>query len=107
MQVSVTSPETLVGQIFSRQPGNQSVIIADGYGIKISVYRGILTIEDGLGRTRRIRKIPKVPREVSRLFILGDTGYVSLESIRWCADLGISITQLDRTGRIVMSSPWP
>jgi CRISPR-associated protein Cas1 len=39
------------------------------------------------------------------MVILGSTGYVSLEAIRWCADLGITIVQLDRAGRVLMSSP--
>jgi hypothetical protein len=36
----------------SRQPGNQSVIIADGYGIKISVYRGIGCVIDHNGAVK-------------------------------------------------------
>lgn len=73
-------------------------------------------IEDGISSARRTRKIPRVdgvqnarsnPRSfrVARLVILSDSGYVTLDAIQWCADLGISITQLDRNGRILMSSP--
>lgn len=118
MDVTITDSDSPVRYIFTRQPDNPSVIVADGYGVKIHVARGHLIIEDGIGETRRTRRIPRVDatqpshrREtstgihVSRLVILSDTGFVTLDALRWCADLGISVTQLDRTGRILMSSP--
>ena len=73
--------------------------------VRVKVVRGHLIVEDGLGETRRVRRIPRMPREVARLFILCDSGYVSLDAVSWCADLGITITQLDRYGRILLSSP--
>jgi CRISPR-associated endonuclease Cas1 len=94
-----------VRQTFTRQPATNTVLVADGYGVSITVNRGQLIVEDGIGHTRRTRKVSRVPCELARLVILADTGMVSLEALRWCADLNISVVQLDRTGRILMSSP--
>ena len=92
------------------------MIVADGYGVKIHVARGHLTVEDGIGGTRRTRRIPRVDAtaqlqttssetRIARLVILSDTGFVTMEAMRWCADLGVTVIQLDRTGRILMCSP--
>jgi CRISPR-associated endonuclease Cas1 len=116
MQTSVTESDSAVRYIFTRQPDNPSVIVADGFGVRVSINRGHLVIEDGIGDTRRIRRIPRIDATMSarssdsqfriaRLVILSDSGYVSFEALRWCADLGISVVQLDRDGRLLMSSP--
>ena len=41
--------------IFSRDPRDPTVLVADGYGLSLTVNRGHLTIGDGLGRHRRER----------------------------------------------------
>ena len=116
METAVTDSDSPIREIFTRQPDNPSVVVVDGYGIRIHVQRGHLVIQDGIGRTRRTRKIPRIDgaknarsnltdQSIARLIILSDTGYVTLEALRWCADLSISVVQLDRTGRILMCSP--
>lgn len=91
--------------IFARQPRSNSIIVADGYGIRISVNRGHLTIEDGLSSARRKRVIPKQPREVKRIVILGGNGAITFDAMRWCSDLGIGIVQIERDGRLLMTTP--
>jgi CRISP-associated protein Cas1 len=105
MEVSVTGSESPVFELFSRQPQDTSVVVADGYGVRVHVSKGHLVVEDGIGRARRVRKIPRQPREVSRLVILGSAGFVTLEALRWCADLGIAVVNLERSGRLLMSAP--
>lgn len=116
MQVSVSDSLSPLRDVYARQPDNPSVIVADGHGIRISVNRGHLIVNDGVNETRRFRKIPRVDAamsnkgsaksvRISRLVIIGTTGYVSLEALQWCMSLGVSVIQLDQAGRIVMSSP--
>ena len=93
-------------EIYRREPASQSVLVADGYGIDIRVHRGQLTVADGIGATRRLRQLTRSQRTVRRLVILGDTGTVTLDAIRWCADVGITVAQLDRGGRpLLVASP--
>lgn len=80
------------------------VLVASGYGVTVAVKAGQLVIVDGIGRSRRERRIPRQPRTVQRLTLLGHTGYVSLEAVRWLADAGIPWTQLDSDGRITATS---
>jgi CRISPR/Cas system-associated endonuclease Cas1 len=91
--------------IFNRQTENPAVLVADGHGLKIRVRTGHLVIEDGLGDSRRVRKIPRVPRTVTRLVILSPDGFVTLDALAWCADAGITVVQADRDGRVLMHSP--
>jgi CRISPR-associated protein Cas1 len=82
-------------------------LVVDGYGIRLSVRRGRLVIEDGMGSGRRRRELSRIERTIRRIVILTDTGIVSLEAIRWCADVGIAVVQLDRDGRPLLSATTP
>lgn len=117
MQTAVTDSVSPVREVFTRSPANQSVIVVDGHGIRITVARGHLVIEDGIGDTRRSRRIPRIDARsqqppgasddwgLARLVILSPTGYVSLEAVRWCTELGVQIIYADRDGRLLMASP--
>lgn len=78
------------------------VITASGYGIKLYVSRGHLIVEDGIGKRRRTRLVPRAQRTVRRLLILGHTGNITLDAIRWCTDIGITIVHIDSDGRVLM-----
>src|SRR5580693_8101749 len=107
MQVAVTNEgsQSYASTVYSRQPLNAAVIVVDGYGVKISVSRGHLVIEDGVGRSRRTRRVPRVPREVARLVILSQDGFITLDAVQWCAAQSIGIHQYDRDGSCLVTSP--
>lgn len=89
-------------------PGSRSpVLVVGGYGVRLSVHRGRLVIEHGLARDRFQLVLSRIERAVRRIVILADTGAVSLEAVRWCADLGIAVVQLDRDGRQLFTSVPP
>ncbi len=96
-----------VADIFARDAATDTVAVADGYGITLRVYRGHLLIDDGIGQHRRQRRYSRAQRTLRRVVILGDTGYLSLEAIRWCADLNITVVQLDRDGRLLATAGNP
>ena len=82
-------------------------LVADGFGLAIRVERGHLVIEDGTGSERRVRRLPRITRDVRRIMILGHTGHITLEALRWCANVGIALVQLDTSGRILSLSAVP
>jgi CRISPR-associated endonuclease Cas1 len=82
----------------------RGVVIAGGYGVQITVKSGHLLIQDGLGRARRERRIPRVPRRVERLVILSSTGMITTEAIRWLADAGIPWVHLAHDGQTIATS---
>lgn len=70
---------------------SRSVIVADGYGVRLHIRDGHLVIDDGLGDHRRTRKLTRSQRTVKRLLILSGSGSISLAAIRWCTDTGIDL----------------
>lgn len=80
------------------------VLVVDGYGITIRVQRGHLHITDGAGRQRRERRIPRIGHNISRLLVIGHTGSISLEALRWLDRVGINFTQLDTDGQLLTTS---
>jgi CRISPR-associated endonuclease Cas1 len=93
--------------IFAHDPANPRVLVVDGYGLTLSVERGHLLIRDGLGKHRRERRLPRAQRTVQRILILGRTGHITLEAIRWCHDTGIAIVQLDVNGTLLLTAGRP
>jgi CRISPR-associated endonuclease Cas1 len=78
-----------------------AVVVADGYGISLTVSRGHLVIHDGIGSHRRTRRYPRIERDMHRILILGHTGSISLEAMRWCTERGIAVIQLDANNQII------
>src|SRR5271170_1505088 len=89
------TPSQSITEIFNRESNDSHVIIVHGFGIKIRILDGQLTIEDGIGHNRRTRQFPKVNRTIKRVVMTSQDGYISLESLRWCAEHGISIATFD------------
>ncbi len=93
-----------VADLFSRDATDSVVLVVDGFGVSLSVTRGQLLLRDGLGRHRRERRLPRAQRTVRRIVILGHTGQISLEAVRWCADTGITLLQVDTEGPMLLSA---
>ncbi|MDQ3690973.1 MAG: CRISPR-associated endonuclease Cas1 [Chloroflexota bacterium] len=80
---------------------SNGIFVASGYGIRIFVWRGRLRVDDGIGANRRSRLFHRATSGLRRLVVLGHTGYVSLEALRWLADLKAGFLQIDADGRVV------
>lgn len=80
------------------------VLILSGYGIRVAVERGYLMVEDGRGHHRRQGRFPRTTRDLKRLVIIGHTGTVSLDALRWLHDIGCAFVQLDTDGKVITAS---
>ncbi|MBN2113687.1 MAG: CRISPR-associated endonuclease Cas1 [Acidimicrobiia bacterium] len=85
------------------EPRN-GVLVVDGWGIRIHVHAGHLIVEDGVGRTRRTRPFNRATHGLRRLALLGHTGYLTLEAIRWLAGTGIALLHVDQDGQVLDTS---
>lgn len=88
---------------FDRFP-ERGVCVVDGYGIKIRVDKRHLVVSDGVGTHRREARFHKATHKLNRLVILGHTGYITLEAVRWLTETGIGIIHLDANGRLLTTS---
>ena len=77
------------------------LLILSGYGIKVAVESGHLVVEDGVGSARRRGRFSRATAGLKRLVILGHSGIVSLEALRWLHDIGASFIQIDADGQLI------
>jgi CRISPR-associated endonuclease Cas1 len=84
-----------VAAIFARDARDPSVCVVDGHGLQARVNRGHLELHDGIGSARRIRRIARADRTIKRLVILGQSGSLTLEALRWCRDVDIAVVVID------------
>lgn len=89
---------------FDQLEASHGVCVADGWGLKIHVSQGHLVIEDGIGRSRRIRRYHKATSGLARLVILGHSGYQTFEATRWLHDAKISVIHIDTDGTVLAAT---
>ena len=82
----------------------RGIIVAHGYGIKIHVHHRHLVIEDGIGRNRQTRRLHKAATKLKRLLLIGHTGYITLDALRWLRDTGAALIHIDADGRLLTTS---
>jgi CRISPR-associated endonuclease Cas1 len=80
------------------------VVAVGGYGVRISVERGHLVIEDGLAQQRRVLRFARVAPDVQRIVVHGHAGTVTLDALRWMSDTGIAFVQLDSDGQLIATN---
>jgi CRISPR-associated endonuclease Cas1 len=79
----------------------RGVVTVFGYGIKVYVDRGHLTIQDGIGPVRREARLSRVGHGLRRLVVIGSDGMVSLAALRWLADQDAAFVMLNRDGSVL------
>jgi len=80
------------------------VVTLYGFGTKVSVDRGHLHVEDGIGPARRFTRFAKVKNGLRRLIVIGSDGFVSFAALRWLADQDASFVMLDRLGKVLLTT---
>ena len=79
------------------------VVTLCGYNIRVFVERGHLILDDGVGADRRHFRLSRVGHGLKRLVIVGADGFISLSAIRWLSDQGVSLSMLERDGRVLVA----
>ncbi len=77
------------------------VLVLNGYGIRVQVNAGHLTLHDGIADERRTIRLPRVNHGLKRLVMIGSDGFVTLEALRWISDVGAAFVMLDRRGKVL------
>lgn len=90
--------------MFSRDSSGAGICVVDGMGLRLSVDRGALMVEDGMGEHRRQRRFDKATHGLRRMVVLGATGNCSLDALHWCRRLGIGVVVLAPDGTAVLAS---
>ncbi len=80
-----------------------AVVTAHGYGLKVRVENRHLIVDDGFGRQRRTRRFHRTER-LRRLVIIGRSGYVTLDALRFIHDTGAAFVHVDTSGELIACS---
>ena len=88
----------------SAVPIRNGIIMLSGYGIKVAVDRRHLTVSDGVGRQRRAGRFAKATSRVKRLIVMAQTGFVTLEALRWLHNAKAAFIQWDHDATILTAS---
>jgi len=84
-------------------PSRDGVLALSGYGLSITVERGHLCCADGIGAERRAGRFPRAPRPFRRLVVVGHSGSISFDALRWLHDVGASFVVFDRDGSVLVA----
>src|SRR5205814_454542 len=77
--------------------------VLSGYGVSVAVERGHLVLSDGIGNERRSARLSRVEATaLQRLIVIGYSGFISFEAVRFLNDTGIAFIQLDYDANILM-----
>lgn len=76
-------------------------LLVSGYGLRIAVERGHLVVEDGIANDRRRLHLSRVERDLKRLVVLGHSGTISFDALRWLKDIGAGFVQIDNDGALI------
>jgi CRISPR-associated endonuclease Cas1 len=79
------------------------VLALSGYGIRVAVERGHLVTEDGAGAHRRVGCFPRVASGIRRLIVVGHSGIVTLEALRWLHEIDAAFVQIGPDGELIAS----
>ncbi|MDX2059473.1 MAG: CRISPR-associated endonuclease Cas1 [Gemmatimonadales bacterium] len=78
------------------------VLVLRGYSLRIAVERGHLNIEDQTLGVRRRTRLSRVDRETRRLIVVGSSGSITLDAIKWLDGVGLPLVHLHPDGRVLM-----
>jgi CRISPR-associated endonuclease Cas1 len=82
----------------------QGILVLSGFGLRVAVDRGHLVVSDGIGETRRSGRLSRATADLQRLVVLGHSGTISLDALRWLYDVGAAFVQLDADGTVIVAS---
>ena len=85
---------------FDRARPHNDLLVLSGYGINIVVKSGHLVVEDGVGGMRRRGRFARASAGLKRVVVLGHSGIVSLEALRWISDIGAAFVNIDCDGNL-------
>src|ERR1700693_3357573 len=104
MAATQTVPQHFQHCKFAPIVSRHGVVTLFGYEIRVTVDRGHLTIQDGIGIDRREARLPRVGHGLRRLVIIGSDGMVSLAALRWLADQNAAFVMLNRDGSVLATT---
>jgi len=84
-----------MSETYGRAAENPAVCVVDGWGCRVTVDGRHLVVADGMGQHRRERRYARATHQLARLVVVGASGMISLDALRWCGGAGVGVVVLD------------
>ena len=86
---------------------HSDVIVLNGFGCGISVQRSALVVKTGFTHATReklqAQTLYRGMHGISRIVLLGTSGNITLDAIKWCKDQSITLCIIDNNGNLVQA----
>jgi CRISPR-associated endonuclease Cas1 len=82
----------------------KGVLVARGYGVRVSTWNGRLRVQDGIGSDRRSVLLHRATSRLERLIVIGHSGAISLEALAMLAAMRAAFVQVDADGLVVAAN---
>lgn len=86
---------------------HSGVLTLSGYGVRVCIESGHLCVEDGVGAKRRKARFSRVTSRIKRLIVIGHSGTISFDALRWLHDIKAAFVQIDNDGEVITASTRP
>lgn len=96
--------EDYVGTNARDRAAEKGIVVAAGFGVKLYVERKHLVLNDGVGARRRVRRYTRATSKLNRVLVLGHSGFVTFEALRWLTGVGAAFVHIDNDGELVTCS---
>jgi len=76
------------------------LLLLRGHSLRLAVERGHLQVEDESFGVRRRARFSRIDRELKRVVVLGPSGSITLDAIRWLHGVGVPLVHLHLDGTV-------
>ncbi len=97
-------PAFPASQPLTLRADRHGIVCLWGYGVKVFVRNGHLHLHDGVGRDRHRWRFARVGSGLKRLVVISDSGFITLDALRWIFNQKAAFLMLDRTGDVIAST---
>ncbi len=77
------------------------VLTLVGYKISVSVDKGHLIVDDGIGAERFHYRLPRIGHRLQRLIVVGSNGLLTLAALKWLRGQNVTLSFFERDGRVL------
>ena len=81
---------------------SEGMLVLWGFTLRVAVERGHLLITDETFGVRRVLRLSRIDRDVRRLVVVGSSGSITLDAIKWLDGVGLPLVHLHQDGRVLM-----
>ena len=77
-----------------------SLFVLRGHALRLTVERGHFQVEDESFGVHRRARFSRIDRELKRVVVLGPSGSITLDAIRWLHGVGVPLVHLHPDGTV-------